>query len=225
MLNHFLPDVFITTDAGKGATSGDSPGFGVTLVATSTSGCVYTASRCTGAARGTAEGAGAAAAPPLPEDLGRAAAGLLLDEVERGGCIDSRAQPLVLIFMALGPEDVSRVRLGQLSPAAVAALRLLKAFFGVTFKLTPEGPAAAAEGEAAAAEAAAVAAAAGPTGGARGRGAKGKRGREGEGEAAAAVAAAVAVPVMVRAAGGHSGNTVIASCLGRGFKSLAKKVT
>jgi hypothetical protein len=209
--------VFITTDAGKGSTSGDSPGFGVTLVATSTSGCVYTATRCTGAARGTAEsgGGGGDAPPPLPEDLGRSAASLLLDEVERGGCIDSRAQPLVLLLMALGPEDVSRVRLGQLSPAAVATLRLLKAFFGVTFKLTPYSQTGAPE-----------------TGRKRGRaggdgrgegeskgGVEGGSEREGEGEGTAAQ------PLQVHAAGGHSNNTVLVSCMGIGFKSIAKRVT
>ncbi len=219
MLNHFLADVFITTDAGKGATSGDSPGFGVTLVATSTSGCVYTASRCTGAARGTGEGAAAAAAaaaaapPPLPEELGRAAAALLLDEIERGGCVDSRAQPLVLLLMALGPEDVSRVRLGQLSPAAVAALRLLKAFFGVTFKLTPQARAGGGGGGGGEAQA---------RGGAkRARGA----GSDGAGEEGGEGAAAPQPPVQVIAAGGHSNNTVLVSCLGIGFKSIAKRVT
>ncbi len=202
----------------------------MTLVATSTSGCTYTASRSTGAARGTGEGAAAAAAaggapppPPLPEELGRAAAGLLLDEIERGGCVDSRAQPLVLLLMALGPEDVSRVRLGQLSPAAVATLRLLKAFFGVTFKLATQarvtgGPAPpAAEGGGGGA--------APPPRGAAKRAREGAGGGEEGGGGGGGGGEPPAAPVQLLAAGGHSNNTVLVSCLGIGFKSIAKRVT
>ena len=38
--------------------------------------------------------------------------------------------------MSLGPEDVSRVRLGALTPYAIDTLRLLRDFFGVTFQVT-----------------------------------------------------------------------------------------
>ena len=47
-------------------------------------------------------------------------------------------QPLCLALMTLTPEDVSRVRFGKLSSAAVAMLRLLKEVFGITFKLTAD---------------------------------------------------------------------------------------
>jgi hypothetical protein len=33
-----------------------------------------------------------------------------------GGCVDAQHQSLALILAALGPEDVSRVRLGRLTP-------------------------------------------------------------------------------------------------------------
>jgi len=36
--------------------------------------------------------------------------------------------------MALGPEDVARVRVGKLSTSAVATLRLLRDFVGIVFK-------------------------------------------------------------------------------------------
>ena len=45
----------------------------------------------------------------LPEDIGRETALQLLEEVWKGGVIDSTHQPLVLILMVLGPEDVSKV--------------------------------------------------------------------------------------------------------------------
>lgn len=46
----------------------------------------------------------------LPEDIGRETALQLLEEVWKGGVIDSTHQPLVLMLMVLGPEDVSKVR-------------------------------------------------------------------------------------------------------------------
>lgn len=51
----------------------------------------------------------------MPEDVGMAAAQLLCDEVSKGGCVDSTHQSLVFLLMTLCPEDVSRVRVGQLT--------------------------------------------------------------------------------------------------------------
>ena len=48
----------------------------------------------------------------VPEDVGRAAAQLLLDEVARGGVVDGAHQGLLLLLAALGPEEVSQVRPG-----------------------------------------------------------------------------------------------------------------
>lgn len=45
----------------------------------------------------------------LPEDVGRDAALQLLEEIWRGGVVDSQHQPLVLLLMVLGPEDVCKV--------------------------------------------------------------------------------------------------------------------
>ena len=59
-------------------------------------------------------------------------------EVQRGGVCDSAHQPLVLLLMAIGPEQLSKVRLGRLTPRAVKTLRVIKAFFGVTFDIRPE---------------------------------------------------------------------------------------
>lgn len=52
----------------------------------------------------------------LPEDVGREAAWRLLEEIYRGGCVDTLSQPLVLLYMALSPKDVSKVVLGPLAP-------------------------------------------------------------------------------------------------------------
>lgn len=54
---------------------------------------------------------GAAADEPLvvPEDIGRAAAQMLLDEVARGGVTDGTHQALLLLLAALGPEEMNQV--------------------------------------------------------------------------------------------------------------------
>lgn len=125
VLNDLLPDVWIYTDHYKGDRSGVSPGFGVTLVAETTSGAML-----------CVEGTGAAQV--VPEDLGTSTARLLLEEVGKGGCIDTAHQPIALLLMALGPEDVSRVRIGQLSQYSIEWLVLLREFLGVTMQLKPD---------------------------------------------------------------------------------------
>jgi len=74
----------------------------------------------------------------LPEDLGQRGACLLLNEVEKGGCIDTSCQSLAFMWMTMTPEDVSRLRIGSLSPYSIETLRLLKKFFDVEFKLTAD---------------------------------------------------------------------------------------
>lgn len=43
VLNQLLADVYIFTDAAAGAAAGASPGYGITLVAETTSGCLLSA--------------------------------------------------------------------------------------------------------------------------------------------------------------------------------------
>jgi RNA 3'-terminal phosphate cyclase-like protein len=72
----------------------------------------------------------------LPEDVGTSAAHQLLVELSKGGCVDRCNQWLVLVLMALGPADVSKMRFGsELTEFSVQALRLIKTFFGVVFKV------------------------------------------------------------------------------------------
>jgi RNA 3'-terminal phosphate cyclase-like protein len=179
VLNKFLPDVYIFTDhhpgdgreGGKGAARGkkSSPGFGLSLVAETTTGCLLGADAASGAGRAAweegvsafgdaaenendenengafalgASGAGGRkrhrGEPATPEDLGASTTEALMAEVQRGGVCDSAHQPLVLLLMAIGPEQLSKVRLGRLTPRAVKTLRVIKAFFGVTFDIRPE---------------------------------------------------------------------------------------
>ncbi|XP_045145195.1 RNA 3'-terminal phosphate cyclase-like protein isoform X2 [Echinops telfairi] len=108
VLNRFLPDIYIYTDHMKGASSGKSPGFGLSLVAETTNGTFLGAEMAS-----RPQGQGTAV---LPEDLGRDCARLLLEEIYRGGCVDSTNQSLALLLMTLGQQDVSKVLLGPLSP-------------------------------------------------------------------------------------------------------------
>jgi RNA 3'-terminal phosphate cyclase-like protein len=125
VLNHFLPDVWVYTDVFKGKTSGLSAGFALTLVAETTSGALLSAE---------AVGAGGV----MPEEVGTQAAEALLQQVREAGTCDSANQPLALVLMALGPEDVSRLRLGTLTEHSIGLLRLLRDFFGVTFRIDSE---------------------------------------------------------------------------------------
>ncbi len=77
-------------------------GFGLSLVAESSTGALYSADL---------------ASPPSggipPEDLGRRCAYQLLETISGGGCVSLIAAPTVLTMMAMGSEDVGRVVLGK----------------------------------------------------------------------------------------------------------------
>ncbi|XP_033502878.2 RNA 3'-terminal phosphate cyclase-like protein isoform X1 [Epinephelus lanceolatus] len=132
ILNQFIPDIYIHTDHMKGANSGKSPGFGLTLVAETLNGSFLSAEMSS-----TPQGQGD---PILPEDLGRNCAKLLLEEVHRGGCVDSSNQSLALLLMTLGQQDVSKVLLGPLSPYTIEFLRHIRDFFQIMFKIEVQKP-------------------------------------------------------------------------------------
>ncbi|XP_019752901.1 RNA 3'-terminal phosphate cyclase-like protein isoform X2 [Hippocampus comes] len=132
VLNQFIPDIYIHTDHMKGANSGKSPGFGLTLVAETLEGCFLSAEMSS-----TPQGQGD---PVLPEDLGRNCAKLLLEEVYRGGCVDSSNQSLALLLMTLGQQDVSKLLLGPLSPYTIEFLRHIRDFFQIMFKIEVRKP-------------------------------------------------------------------------------------
>jgi hypothetical protein len=54
--------------------------------------------------------------PSVPEDVALKATHNLLEEIYRGGCVDSSNQYLAFVFMVLNQKDVSRVLSGILSP-------------------------------------------------------------------------------------------------------------
>ncbi|KAL0882852.1 hypothetical protein ABMA27_016383 [Loxostege sticticalis] len=123
----FLPDVYINTDQCRGSNAGKSPGYGVSLVAETNEKTFYCAE-----AKSSEPGSGETS---LPEDIGRECAQRLLDEVYRGGAVDSSFQWLLALWMALGQKDVSECIVGPLSDYTITFLQHLKEFFGVMFKL------------------------------------------------------------------------------------------
>jgi len=124
VLNRYIPDIYLYSDIYKGDEAGKSPGYALTLVAESTTDALHCAE--------------AVSVPGgSPEDAALQAARSLLAEIKRGGCVDRYHQSLVLTLMVLGSEDIARVRMGELSPAAVQSLRDLRDFFGTAFKIVP----------------------------------------------------------------------------------------
>lgn len=92
-----LADVYIFTDHMTGPSAGASPGYGITLVAETTSGRLLAAEAAAALDRGgNGSGSGAAAGEAdtevVPEDIGQRAAHLLLEEIQRGGVVDSSHQ-------------------------------------------------------------------------------------------------------------------------------------
>ncbi|OBA19015.1 18S rRNA biogenesis protein [Metschnikowia bicuspidata var. bicuspidata NRRL YB-4993] len=112
-------EVNITADVWRGENSGKSPGFGVTLVAESKKGW-----------RIFAEGTGTAGS--LPEDLGELVAYQLLDELVKSSCFGRNQLKLALAYMAIGKEDVGRVRIhkAQIDEDFIWVLRDIKLIFG-----------------------------------------------------------------------------------------------
>lgn len=91
---------FITDKAGVKKKAG--VGFGISLVAESSTGCRYSAD---------------VASPPeggeTPEEIGKRCAYQLLESIASGGCVSPVAAPTMLTLMAMGSEDVGRLQLGR----------------------------------------------------------------------------------------------------------------
>ncbi|KAB8621916.1 hypothetical protein FH972_026025 [Carpinus fangiana] len=112
ILNSLVPDTYIFSDTSSAPflPSKDKAapkrkigiGFGLSLVAESSSGCLYSADVV------SAPDGGEAA-----EDIGRQCALQLLDTISKGGCATSIAAPTLLTMMAMGSEDVGRLQVSK----------------------------------------------------------------------------------------------------------------
>ena len=114
ILNQLVGDIYVFSDMSAAslvpAPEKNNPnakrkvglGFGLSLVAESTSGCLFSADSSSPSEGGVP-----------PEDIGKQCAYQLLESVERGGCVSAEAAPMILTLMAMGSEDVGRVQLGK----------------------------------------------------------------------------------------------------------------
>lgn len=114
ILNPLSPDTYIFSDVSSAplipAPDRSNPnakkkiglGFGLSLVAESSTGCLYSAD---------------VASPPSggqpPEDIGKQCAFQLLETISKGGCVAPAAAPTMLILMTMGSEDVGRLQVGR----------------------------------------------------------------------------------------------------------------
>jgi len=71
-----------------------------------------------------------------PEDVAAQACDQLLREIAVGGYVDSTNQGMMLLFMVLCTENVSKIRLGRLTNHTIQLLRHIRDCFGVRFKIT-----------------------------------------------------------------------------------------
>lgn len=102
LLSDFCDDVYIHTDEFKKSDSGPSSGYGLILVAETTSGCFLSSERM-------------AKPKEVPEDVSKDAVEIFLLEVLKGGCVDSFNQSIAIFLMALSEEAISTLRIGSLS--------------------------------------------------------------------------------------------------------------
>lgn len=123
-MNRYIPDIYIYADVYRGADSGKSPGYALTLLSTSTTSALHSAE---------------AISHPTstPEDVAVLACRRLLDQIRRGGCVDKHFEWLAVLFLLLSNQtDVGRIKIGgPISEGMVVWFRDLKDVFGVQFKI------------------------------------------------------------------------------------------
>ncbi|KAL5044882.1 hypothetical protein BDW71DRAFT_198567 [Aspergillus fruticulosus] len=114
ILNPLVPDTYIFSDVSSAplvpAPDRNNPsakkkiglGFGLSLVAESSTGCLFSAD---------------VACPPSggqpPEDIGKQCAYQLLETISKGGCVAPAAFPTMIGLMTMGSEDVGRIQVGR----------------------------------------------------------------------------------------------------------------
>jgi RNA 3'-terminal phosphate cyclase-like protein len=114
ILNPLVPDTYVFADVSSAplvpAPDKSNPsakkkiglGFGLSLVAESSTGCLFSAD---------------VASPPSggqpPEDIGRQCAYQLLETISKGGCVSRAAAATMLGLMTMGTEDVGRLQVGR----------------------------------------------------------------------------------------------------------------
>ncbi|GAB1199474.1 hypothetical protein APSETT444_008824 [Aspergillus pseudonomiae] len=114
VLNPLVPDTYVFSDVSSAplipAPEKNNPsakkkiglGFGLSLVAESSTGCLFSADVASPPSGGQA-----------PEDIGKQCAYQLLETISKGGCVAPAAAATMLGLMTMGSEDVGRLQLGR----------------------------------------------------------------------------------------------------------------
>ncbi|GCB24847.1 probable RNA 3'-terminal phosphate cyclase-like protein [Aspergillus awamori] len=127
VLNPLVPDTYVFSDVSSAplvpAPEKSNPsakkkiglGFGLSLVAESSTGCLFSADVASPPAGGEA-----------PEDIGKRCAYQLLEAVSKGGCVAPAAVPTMLGLMTMGSEDVGRIQVGREVIAEESTIQLAR---------------------------------------------------------------------------------------------------
>lgn len=114
ILNPLSPDTYIFSDVSSAplvpvpdknnanAKKKIGLGFGLSLVAESSTGCLFSADIASPPSGGEA-----------PEDIGKKCAFQLLETISKGGCVPPAAASTMLTLMTMGSEDVGRLQVGR----------------------------------------------------------------------------------------------------------------
>jgi RNA 3'-terminal phosphate cyclase-like protein len=135
VLTSFLPPsrIQIYSDPANG--NAGSPGYGICLVAETSTGAIFTSER-NSPEKPTEDS--------TPEDIAERCAQALLTEIAQGGCVDSFAAPFITICCAAlngNKGDVGRVLLGYgcaENETWLATVRDIKSFFGIEGRFEPQ---------------------------------------------------------------------------------------
>mmetsp|Transcript_618 Transcript_618/g.2180 ORF Transcript_618/g.2180 Transcript_618/m.2180 type:complete len:407 (-) Transcript_618:52-1272(-) len=100
-------------------------GSGIIIIATTSTGCILA-------------GSGLGGPKQRDEEVGKAAANELLQDIWSGGCVDQYLQDQLIIFMALA-DGVSRIRAGPLTLHTTTGIHMTSMFTGAEFKTTTDG--------------------------------------------------------------------------------------
>lgn len=121
VLNTFIPDIYIYSDVFKGQEAGNSPGFGVSLVAETTTGGLIHFDLI-------------GKAGVTPEEVGRKASRKLLVEIAGNGYFSSKSNYFVLILMALTLDNVNKVCLRSMNEEDKLIMAEIKLILGVSYR-------------------------------------------------------------------------------------------
>ncbi|KAL3615477.1 hypothetical protein CASFOL_041138 [Castilleja foliolosa] len=144
IFNRLLPDVHIFTDHKAGLQAGNSPGFGISLFAETTSGCFISADTAVSYARAEDECELDDEKKELSPsgDVVEKIASAWLAEIEQGGVVDSTHQGSfvysVCIVSSRCFEGSCTNCVGKLSPYGIEVLSHIRDFLGVKFVIKPE---------------------------------------------------------------------------------------